>query len=235
MPSFPIREVIMRTIVQTGIVAGITSLSLAFPVAADISAIEARNEIVGFYESFGYTVDIGSEKISDGALLLDDVSIQVDIPDGKGQIVIAYDWVKMTETGGAVDITFPDTIEITGNVDDEGKEAVFAAHIDATNMAINLSGSMDNLRIRTNIYINIAEAVLGTELSVKTITGKRVKLQIPPGTSSAKIFRIPGLGVKNESGQGDHFVRIEIDVPPNLSIAQKRDFRNWAKKVGLVK
>ncbi|MCB0291480.1 MAG: J domain-containing protein [Calditrichaeota bacterium] len=89
--------------------------------------------------------------------------------------------------------------------------------------------------IYSNIYINIAEAVLGTELSVKTITGKRVKLQIPPGTSSAKIFRIPGLGVKNESGQGDHFVRIEIDVPPNLSIAQKRDFRNWAKKVGLVK
>lgn len=89
--------------------------------------------------------------------------------------------------------------------------------------------------IHSNIYINIAEAVLGTELSVKTISGKRVKLQIPPGTSSAKIFRIPGLGVKNEAGQGDHFVRIEIDVPPNLSIAQKRDFRNWAKKAGLVK
>lgn len=148
----------MRTIVQTGIVAGITSLSLAFPVAADISAIEARNEIVGFYESFGYTVDIGSEKISDGALLLDDVSIQINIPDGKGQIAVAYDWVKMMETGGAVDITFPATIEITGNVDDDGKKTDFAAHIDATNMAINLSGSMDNLRIETNM--DIGQAVL---------------------------------------------------------------------------
>ena len=88
--------------------------------------------------------------------------------------------------------------------------------------------------IHSNLYINLAEAVLGTEVQVKTVSGKHVKLKIPGGTSSAKIFRLPGMGVKTASEQGDHYVRIEIDVPANLSITQKREFKSWARKMGLV-
>lgn len=88
--------------------------------------------------------------------------------------------------------------------------------------------------IHSIIYINIAQAILGTEVEVKTVSGKQAKLKIPPGTSSAKIFRLPGLGVKNALGYGDHFVRIEIDVPSGLSISQKREFKTWARKMGLI-
>ena len=42
--------------------------------------------------------------------------------------------------------------------------------------------------IHSRIYINIAEAVLGTEIFAGTVSGKRVKLKIPPGTSSGKLF-----------------------------------------------
>lgn len=89
--------------------------------------------------------------------------------------------------------------------------------------------------IHSHIYINVAEAILGTELQVKTVSGKFVKLKIPPGTSSAKIFRLPGMGVKTTNDQGDHYVRIEIDVPPNLTLAHKREFKTWARKVGMLK
>lgn len=88
--------------------------------------------------------------------------------------------------------------------------------------------------IHSSIYINVAEAILGTEVDVKTISGKQAKLKIPPGTSSAKIFRLPGLGVKSGSEQGDHFVRIEIDIPSGISISQKREFKAWARKLGLI-
>ncbi len=89
--------------------------------------------------------------------------------------------------------------------------------------------------IHSHLYINMAEAVLGAEVNVKTVNGKEVKLKIPAGTSSAKIFRLPGMGVKTETGPGDHFVRVEIDVPADLSMSQKREFREWARKVGLLK
>jgi DnaJ-class molecular chaperone len=88
--------------------------------------------------------------------------------------------------------------------------------------------------IHSSLYINIAEAVLGTEVQIKTVSGRQVKLKIPAGTSSAKVFRLPGMGVKTKTGSGDHYVRIEIDVPWNLSISQKREFRTWAKKMGLI-
>lgn len=88
--------------------------------------------------------------------------------------------------------------------------------------------------IYSSVYINVAEAVLGTEIEAKTVSGKRVKLKIPAGTSSGKVFRLPKLGVKNTDGIGDHFVRIEIDIPRDLSISQRRDFKAWAKKVGLL-
>lgn len=89
--------------------------------------------------------------------------------------------------------------------------------------------------IYSNIYINIAEAVLGTVVQANTVSGKKVKLKIPPGTSSGKVFRIPGMGIPGGSQKGDHYVRVEIDVPPTLSLTQKREFKNWARKVGLLK
>ncbi len=88
--------------------------------------------------------------------------------------------------------------------------------------------------IYSNVYINIAEAVLGTEVFANTVSGKKVKLKIPPGTSSGKVFRLPNMGIKAEGKEGNHYVRIEIDVPPNLSMGQKREFKFWAKKLGLI-
>lgn len=88
--------------------------------------------------------------------------------------------------------------------------------------------------IHSNVYINVAEAILGAEIQVKTISGKMVKLKIPAGTSSAKFFRLPGMGVQLDGKKGDHYVRVEIDVPQNLTMNQKREFRNWARKLGLI-
>ncbi len=89
--------------------------------------------------------------------------------------------------------------------------------------------------IHSKIYLNLAEAILGTDVQVKTISQKKVKLKIPAGTSSGKIFRLQGLGIRTKNNQGDHYVRIEIDVPANLSMSQRREFKSWAKKQGLLK
>ncbi|GAB4339689.1 MAG: J domain-containing protein [Calditrichia bacterium] len=88
--------------------------------------------------------------------------------------------------------------------------------------------------IYSTARISLAEAVLGTEIQVELVNGKKVKLKIPEGTESGKLFRLRGMGVQNGTLKGDHFVRVEIDVPKNLSSQQKKRFKEWAKEAGLL-
>lgn len=83
--------------------------------------------------------------------------------------------------------------------------------------------------------INMAQAVLGCEIYVNTVHGKKVKLKIPPGTSSGKTFRLAGMGINSQSGKGAHNVKIRITVPQNLSTGQKKKFKDWAMDTGLIK
>jgi len=82
--------------------------------------------------------------------------------------------------------------------------------------------------------INIAQALLGTEIEVLTIYNKKVKLKIPAGTDSGKLFRLKGLGIQKPNGKGDHYVRIEIGTPKHMSSGSKKRFEEWARKMGLL-
>ncbi|HYW34486.1 MAG TPA: J domain-containing protein [Balneolaceae bacterium] len=86
-----------------------------------------------------------------------------------------------------------------------------------------------------NLYydhtIDVYTAVLGGETTVSTLGGK-AKLNIPAGTSSGKLFKLKGLGMpafKKPSQKGDLFVRIQIEVPENLSDEERELFQKLAK------
>ncbi len=72
-------------------------------------------------------------------------------------------------------------------------------------------------------------------MNVKTISGKKVKLKIPSGTSSGKTFKLSRFGIDTQKGRGDHYVKVQIEVPDDLSLSQKRQFKSWARKAGLLK
>lgn len=67
------------------------------------------------------------------------------------------------------------------------------------------------------VPINVAQALLGTRLRVRTVDGKKVMLRIPPGTESGTAFRIRGQGVEKEGRRGDQLVRVRVTVPEELS------------------
>jgi molecular chaperone DnaJ len=46
------------------------------------------------------------------------------------------------------------------------------------------------------VPINIAQATLGSRVSVKTLDGTKVAIRIPPGTASGKRFRVRGQGIE---------------------------------------
>ena len=61
-----------------------------------------------------------------------------------------------------------------------------------------------------------------------TIDG-RVEYKVPEGTQTGTMFRMRGKGIQNVNGRGrgDQYVRVNIEVPKNLSDKQKKLLREF--------
>jgi molecular chaperone DnaJ len=66
--------------------------------------------------------------------------------------------------------------------------------------------------------ITFVQAALGAEFEVPTLDGK-IRYSIPEGTQTGSIFRIRGKGIPHlrGSGRGDHYVKVNIEVPKSLT------------------
>lgn len=93
--------------------------------------------------------------------------------------------------------------------------------------------SRDNNNIICEVPISFVLAALGGEIEVPTLTGK-VKMKIPPGTQSGRIFRLRQKGIQDLHGQGrgDQLVRVIVETPTHLNNIQKRLLQEFAKASG---
>lgn len=74
--------------------------------------------------------------------------------------------------------------------------------------------------------IQIADAVLGTRLRVPTLDGD-VQIKVPPGTQPNEILRLRGKGLPrfNRKGKGDINVRIQLQVPEEITPKEQKLFQ----------
>jgi molecular chaperone DnaJ len=93
--------------------------------------------------------------------------------------------------------------------------------------------SRDGLDVIAKVPLNIAQATLGTKISVKTLDGKKVAIKIPPGTPSGKRFRVRGQGIEKGDKKGDLIVEVSIAVPEKLSEEQERMMKDFADSGGM--
>lgn len=91
----------------------------------------------------------------------------------------------------------------------------------------------EGLDIVAPVPINIAQATLGSKISVKTVDGKKVTIKIPPGTPSGKRFRVPGQGIDKDGTKGDLIVQVEVTVPDKLNDEQEKAMREFAEASNL--
>ena len=67
--------------------------------------------------------------------------------------------------------------------------------------------------IYIDLPITVGEAIRGADVDAPTIHGT-VRMRIPPGTQSGRTMRLSGKGVKKKNSTGDHYCRIQVQVPP---------------------
>ena len=77
--------------------------------------------------------------------------------------------------------------------------------------------------------IRFRQAVLGDSVEVPTITGDTVVLRIPPGTQPGTALRVRGHGLPRVDGygKGNLVVRIQIEVPKNVTSEQVDALRQF--------
>ncbi|MCZ6622721.1 MAG: molecular chaperone DnaJ [Deltaproteobacteria bacterium] len=87
----------------------------------------------------------------------------------------------------------------------------------------------DGLDIICEVPISFAQAALGAEIDIPTLEGK-VKMKVPPGTQSEKVFRLKGKGIKDVQGyyHGDQHVRVVLETPTHLTSRQKELLKEFA-------
>jgi len=89
----------------------------------------------------------------------------------------------------------------------------------------------DGLNLRVKLPVSFAEAALGATVEVPTLTGDRVSVKVPSGTSSGQTLRVKGKGLVGKSGTGDLLATVEIAVPKKLSKEAKRTLEELSSQL----
>jgi molecular chaperone DnaJ len=85
-----------------------------------------------------------------------------------------------------------------------------------------------------DLNVNMAQAALGAEIQVPTVDGDMAAVKVAAGTQSGKVVRVKGYGVPylRGSGRGDLMVKVNVNIPTNLTEEQKRLLRELAQTFG---
>ncbi|WP_421949035.1 molecular chaperone DnaJ [Phaeodactylibacter xiamenensis] len=148
--------------------------------------------------------------------------------NGSGQQVTA----KCTTCGGdgrmhgeeTMEIEIPAGVEEGMQLSLRGKGNAGAKGGPAGDLLINIEEKphdhlqRDGMNLVHELYLNFADAALGTSVEVPTIDG-RVKIKVPAGTQSGKIFRLKGKGLPSVQsyGKGDQLIHVNVWTPKKLS------------------
>lgn len=97
----------------------------------------------------------------------------------------------------------------------------------------------EGMNVVYDLYLNFADAALGTSVEVPVLGGK-VKMKVPSGTQSGKIFRLKGKGLPaiQSYGRGDQLIHVNIWTPKKVSdkekklLEQLRDMPNFKPQPG---
>jgi molecular chaperone DnaJ len=81
---------------------------------------------------------------------------------------------------------------------------------------------------------SIAQATLGSKVTVETLDEKAVSIKIPAGTQNGKRFRVRGQGIAKDGKRGDLLVEVSVTVPEKLNEKQAQLMKEFAEAAGLA-
>ena len=84
----------------------------------------------------------------------------------------------------------------------------------------------ENLTI--TLPVTFAEAALGADIKVPTLTNEEVTVRLSAGTPNGRVLRVKGRGVPKANTTGDLLVSIEVQVPRRVDSRAKKALEDFA-------
>ena len=81
----------------------------------------------------------------------------------------------------------------------------------------------------TTVKIGVGDAALGTAVEVPG-PEKPVKVDIPAGTQPGQVLRASGKGMPGRRGQGDLYIKVDIEIPSDLTEEQEEVMEELREK-----
>lgn len=193
-----------KTFLQTAAIA----LVLPSVALAELSALEVWKSWKSYAEQAGQTVSVGSQNTSGGVLMLNDVSMVVEFPDGRAASTIEF--LEFRELGdGTVAITMAPDLPMSITVDPAIGDAVdLAMIIRQTGVSIIASGDPDDISfayLASEISIAVDRIVVGGE-SIHTEI--RLALGDVSGQSGLSTGGVYSYASKMSAGTMDYTVNL---------------------------
>lgn len=119
----------------------------------------------------------------------------------------------------------------------EGEAGMHGGHPGDLYVVINVEPhpifARQNDDIICNVPISFPQAAMGAEIEVPCLEGK-VKLKVPAGTQSGKVFRLKGKGIASlhTGRRGDQNVIVNVETPAKLTQRQRELLEEFASISG---
>ncbi|MBE0593073.1 MAG: J domain-containing protein [Gemmatimonadales bacterium] len=91
----------------------------------------------------------------------------------------------------------------------------------------------EGLDIHCSVPVNIAQAMLGTKIKVRTVKGRQFVLTVPAGTQPGRRFRVRGHGIEKSNAKGDQIVEVQVTIPDRLTPEQEAVLKQFADATDL--
>ena len=112
----------------------------------------------------------------------------------------------------------------------DGTRIQFGDFVVSVNVAPHKTFKRDGYDVFSDVEVPFTTAALGGTIEVETLEG-RVKLKVRPGTQPNTMIRLKGKGIERlrGGGRGDHYVRLVMMIPKEMTREQRQLMRQMAE------
>ena len=145
--------------------------------------------------------------------------------------------LRLSSDGGApanITVRVPPGVKNGGKIRIRGKGAPGEAGPGDLFIHLNVRPhpifSLKGENLLMTLPVTFAEAALGADIKVPTLSEEEVTVRLAPGTSNGRVLRVKGRGVKTAHGTGDLLVQVDVQVPRRLSAKAQKALEDFSSE-----